>query len=49
MYRDEDDMMVQGPDGWRRAKPWDYVIRRGNGDLYVCAGEVFQQCFERDQ
>lgn len=48
MFRDEDDMMVQTPDGWQRAKPGDYVIRRGNGQLHVCAGEVFQQCFERD-
>lgn len=48
MFRDEDDMMVQTPDGWRRAKPGDYVIRRGNGELHVLAGETFQQVYEKD-
>lgn len=49
MWRDEDEMMVMTRDGEQTCKPGDYVVRRGNGDLHVCAGEVFQQCYERDQ
>lgn len=47
MYRDEDEVMVVTPDGEVPCRVGDYVIRRGNGELHVLSGQVFQQVYER--